>query len=322
MKQKLEADKTVLIILIIVCLFLPISAYSITLYMEEIVFTDTTIVLGNFVTVKDAPIYLKKQIEDYPLLLDREKIHLIPSRYIRNLLSRFTHQSVIISGTKTALLPKSFLTLYEKDYSTALAHYLISAFCKKDNRVEVDIISSPLPIRKRSGQTYSFRMSTQQEYMGFPLGNINVFTQSGPDNNAEAEALSLFVHQHIPVVQAREIVEGNEELSWEKLGITEQELNPFQGEILLPFEEIKGYQAIKKLNKGDIIYRSSIKRSLKVRAGEKVTITLRKGTILLSMTGKAGESGGIGDSIKVRPSLSSTWISGEITGKQEVRVEM
>ena len=303
-------------------LFFPGPVYSITLTMKEIVLVDTQITLGTFISVKDSSYSLKKQIEGCTLTLEQDRIHLIPSYYVRELVSRFTHQSVIITGRTTALLPLSLLKNWSDESVHQFVEFLQSTLCEKDNRVEAEILSFPYDALLYQGEKPAFYLKTRREYMGFPVGEIMVHTDIRGYNEYDREDIRLNVHQYIPVLKSKTYVGQNEALTRDKLIIKEEKLDPFRGEVLLPHEYNEDLFTIKKLESGEIIYKSYVKIAMKVRAGEKVTIIFKKGKILLSMTGRAGDSGIIGDSVKVRPSQSTEWVIGRVTGTREVFVEM
>jgi flagella basal body P-ring formation protein FlgA len=338
--------------------------------MEEIVPVDNEVLpgvlLGDLVKIKGAPSFLATQIREYPLPLSRGKIHIIPSRYIRDIASRFTRQSVIISGTKTVVIPHSLYGKIGKTYAGDLIHFLLSRLLKKSNRVEIDIISTPEFQDFLPDHRTVFQFHHTRDYLGYIIGRVRVeevrekrrtgkFLQSGsihPGDNRltedfQAEGLEgfevspeygwpvdiqgdsrgkrewvLHVHQHIPVLKAKEGLEKNQDLTWDDLFMAEGLLSPYKGELFLPGEEVGGYKTIKKVRQGEILYSSFIRKSMKVRAGERVFITLQKGNIRLSMTGRAGDSGGIGDMIKVRPSQSTGWITGTVSGRGEVYIEL
>jgi flagella basal body P-ring formation protein FlgA len=317
---------------IILCMLLILTCVSlsgITLYMKEIVPVEDKVFLGDLVTIKDAPRFLAAQIRKYPLPLSGRNIHIIPSRYIRDLASRFTKQSVIITGTKTTLIPIKLEKEMGQRYIKEFIPVLITGLCKKDNRVEIDIISAPtIPGKKNS---YAFRLSHTREYLGYVTGKLEVEqitgelwtgTEPEPGNSTEIGVWVFHVYQHIPVIKAKQGLKKNQDLSWDDLFIAEEKLSPYKGELFLPGEPVEGYKTIKELHQGETLYSSFIRKSLKVRAGEKVFITLQKGTIRLSMTGRAGDSGSIGDMVKVRPSQSNEWVTGMVTGRGEVRIEL
>lgn len=290
--------------------------------MKDIVTADEPITLGTLLSVKGAPSYLQKQIQTHSLALPADRIHLIPSRYIREIISAYTDQSVIIIGKRTAFIPGEYSKNWSNEFIHQFVDFLMSNLCKKNNRVEVELpLFWPFHDSRQQGE-FLFHIQNRREYMGFPVGEIGAYMINRAYDESEKKLFSLVVHQYIPMLKAAAPLERNEVLSWEKLIVREGKLNPFMGEVLQEDEPIGVFQTTKKVAPGDLIYKSSIKKILHVRAGEKVTIVIKKGTILLSMTGRAADSGGVGDSVKVRPSQSTEWIIGMVTGRREVLIEM
>jgi flagella basal body P-ring formation protein FlgA len=300
----------------------PVFLPAITLHMKEIVLVDRPVTLGMILTVKDAPFSLQEKIRDYALPLPGERIHILPSRYIREIITGFTAQSVIIIGKRTILIPAMYAKAWGSRFVHQFPDFLTSLLCKKDNRVAVDIISPPELGVPGPGKQYRFHILDKQEYMGFPAGTLDIEVVNNGDDEEKRTYCRIEVHHFIPVIRAASSMEPSEVLSWEKLIIIEEKLNPFMGEILKADEPVETYQTIKRVARGEILYESYVRKILQVRAGEKITIVIKKGSVLLSMNGRSADSGGNGDTVKVRPSLSTEWMTGRVTGQKEVLVEM
>lgn len=290
--------------------------------MKDIVFIEEPVTLGALLSVNDASLYVQNRIQTHRLPLPADRIHFVTSRYIREAVSALTNQSVVIIGKRTILLPAVFSKTWNNDFIHQFTGFLESILCKGNNRVEVEFPAfSIIGDLGREGDC-RFLLQSKQEFMGFPAGETGVYVISRTYGESAKQLIFFHVNQYIPVVKAAKTLERNEALSWEKLYIIEEKLNPFMGEVFAEDEKAGDFQTVKRIDQGEIIYKSSVKKILHVRAGENVTIIIKKGTILLSMTGKAADSGTVGEPVKVRPSQSSEWIIAKVTGHREVLLEM
>jgi flagella basal body P-ring formation protein FlgA len=110
-------------------------------------------------------------------------------------------------------------------------------------------------------------------------------------------------------------------LSEEAVIFGEEDVSLLRSSYVVQGEEIHGYKTLSSLRRGERIDVRLLQRVLAVRAGDRVTITIVRPGLRVSLPGRALRSGSFGDIIGVRAEATTKRFQARITAKGEVLVE-
>lgn len=85
--------------------------------------------------------------------------------------------------------------------------------------------------------------------------------------------------------------------------------------------DLIGKEVKRPLGAGDIITADDVRSRVMVAKGKLITLSFRKGGIMLSAQGKALENGGLGDTVRVMNTQSKSVVQGTVTGPEAVEVD-
>ena len=85
--------------------------------------------------------------------------------------------------------------------------------------------------------------------------------------------------------------------------------------------DLVGKEVRRTIDAGKIITADDIRSRIMVAKGKLITLSFRKGGILLSAQGKALENGGLGDTVRVMNTQSKSVVQGTVTGPETVVVD-
>lgn len=91
--------------------------------------------------------------------------------------------------------------------------------------------------------------------------------------------------------------------------------------VSLKKEDLIGKELKKQLRSGQTLTANDVRSQVMVAKGKIVTLTFTKGGIMLSAQGKALESGGLGDTVRVMNSQSKSVVQGTVTGPETVSIQ-
>ncbi|MBN1699480.1 MAG: flagellar basal body P-ring formation protein FlgA [Spirochaetales bacterium] len=262
-----------------------------------------------------------KRLDTAVLSLDPDSLHIIPSRVIRDALRPPGEPVGVIVGRHTAVVPRRQASMLGPGFAEGFCRFLLSEVYDRDVRAEVEINGSPVLPDGKAGERYSFRFLKANRVNGNPWGEA-IVEYAYADASGEAARFNLFIRFRlfIPAFKAHRDIEAGGQITVESLTASEAEISPFT-EALLPVSRNPGqYIARTVINKNEFIRMRNLSKRIDVRAGDEVVIIIKKGTIRLTMSGTACNSGSIGDEIRVRPHDSGIWLDAAVTGEKEVRI--
>ena len=107
----------------------------------------------------------------------------------------------------------------------------------------------------------------------------------------------------------------------ENIELAERDLNRLRAPCF-DIEELLGQRLKRSLRKGNVLERSAVAFPPLIKRGEIVTITARKGALLVTAKGMAQQNGSAGDMIRVRNISSQKDLICKVTGPVAVAVEL
>jgi flagella basal body P-ring formation protein FlgA len=257
--------------------------------------------------------------EPIPLLPDR--IHIIPSRMIRELLQPARDDMAVIIGRRTAVVPCRVMTWLSSSFADQFCRFLLAECEEGEGKVDVEFLTCPSLSNAPGSGDYFFGFLQANRFNGYLTGDAVVeYSRENGEGKRERNNMYIRIRLSLPGLRAACTLGQGEILNRDALMVTEENISAFTGEFLPASEPCERYMVRKDIEKGELILKRNLAKRIDVRAGERVTIVVRKGGILLTMGGKAYSSGSIGDEVRVRPSDSDTWLTAKVTGEKEVGI--
>ncbi len=121
------------------------------------------------------------------------------------------------------------------------------------------------------------------------------------------------------LVTTRNVPRG-EALTSDMFTIMRREINSLNDPFISLIDEIDGMEATRTISQGKTLSYSMIKPEEVIKRGDHVTIRFSSGSIQITATGEARQSGSRGESIKVRNLLTNKIITAEVQDEQLVKV--
>ncbi|MBV1788850.1 flagellar basal body P-ring formation protein FlgA [Marinobacterium sp. D7] len=121
------------------------------------------------------------------------------------------------------------------------------------------------------------------------------------------------VQQFIAVVTARRPITRDSRISGDALALSEQNITRLSGGYYTRLQDVVGKTARVSINNGEIITARVLEPSLAVRRGDRVTLEVRKGALLIRTDAIALEDGRLNEQIDVQNSRSGRQVRGTIT---------
>jgi flagella basal body P-ring formation protein FlgA len=187
-----------------------------------------------------------------------------------------------------------------------------------DNRYEYLITLSPIPTTVPASYD-SLRVEMVGESQ--PFGNCwcKVFFYANGSIAGNA-TLNAQVHWYQEALVTTRNVPRGEALTADMFTVLRREINSLNDPFISAIDEFGGMEAIRTISQGKTLTYSMIKPEEVVKRGDHVTIRFSSGSIQISATGEARQSGARGESIKVRNLLTNKIITAEVQDEQLVKV--
>lgn len=152
---------------------------------------------------------------------------------------------------------------------------------------------------------------------GVLLGPVDLLVDGEPAATLRPRAL---VTIKVPAVVARESLARGSVIQPGQVEAIEYELTRLPDGALRTLAEAEGAQVLRSLPAGTPLRRSDVAAPLVVRRGERVTLRLASGTLVLTAAGLALEDGSLGATIRVQNLESRRTVAGIVRGAGEILV--
>jgi flagella basal body P-ring formation protein FlgA len=294
--------------------------YSSAISMKEVVILHKEeIRVGDIISAGGTLTGINETFMAEPLPLSPDRIHIIPSRVIREMLKPEQASMAVIIGSRTAVVPYGVMSDLSPGFAEEFCLFLLNELRDREGRVEVEILTNPLLTESTAGRGYSFCFLQSNRFNGRVTGDAVVeYSYQSGEGETKRGNVYISIHLFLPALRAARLLRQEEPLRRDALVVVEEEVSPFTGEFLPASVNPGQYVTRTVIKKGDLILMRNLSKRIDVRAGDQVTIVVRKGSVRLLMRGKAYNSGSIGDEVRVRPADSDRWLTATVTGEKEV----
>ncbi len=126
----------------------------------------------------------------------------------------------------------------------------------------------------------------------------------------------------VPAVVAREGLVRGSVIKPGQVGVVEVELSRLPDGALRLLEQAEGKQAVRSVPAGTPLCRRDVTAPVVVRRGDRVTLIVEAGGLVLTTPGVALEDGGVGEVIEVQNVQSNRTVEGVVRGAGEVLVTL
>jgi flagella basal body P-ring formation protein FlgA len=314
---------TLLLFFLLLCgVFYGDRGISSSLSMKEVVILHKEeISVGDIISTGTPSSGLSERFLAEPISLSPDRIHIIPSRMIRELLQPARDSMSVIIGRRTAVVPYRVMTRLSSSFAEEFCRFLLDECEGGEGKVEVELLTFPSLSEDAGSGDYSFRFLQANRFNGMLTGDAVVeYSFKNGEDEMKRRNMYISIRLSLPVLRAARALRQGEMLNRDALMVTEENISAFTGEFLPASESCEQYMVRTDIQTGELILKRNLTKRIDVRAGDRVTIVVRKGSILLMMGGKAYNSGSLGDEVRVRPSDSDTWLTAKVTGEKEVGI--
>lgn len=132
--------------------------------------------------------------------------------------------------------------------------------------------------------------------------------------------LTARVQQYMTVVVARTPIRRDSRIRPTALSLSEQNVVRLNGEFYTRLQDVSGLNARTDIGSGEIITPRQLEEALAVQKGDRVTLEVRSGGLLIRTLGIALENGRIGQRISVRNERSGRELSGTVSAAGVVSI--
>ncbi|MDI6869787.1 MAG: flagellar basal body P-ring formation chaperone FlgA [Bacillota bacterium] len=154
---------------------------------------------------------------------------------------------------------------------------------------------------------------------GTLIGPVDLVVDGEPHATLRPRAL---VAVKVPAVVAREGLARGSVIQPGQVGVVEIELTRLPDGALRTEEQAVGRQTVRSIPAGAPLRRSDVMVPVVVRRGDRVTVTVEAGGLVLAVPGMALEAGGAGEVIRVQNLQSNRTVSGVVRGPGEVLIAL
>ncbi len=327
---------------------------AINIYMNKFAYT-----YNSRLTVNDIAIIQGEQerntISNLYLDIGVQKLSLIPARLLIDAIEPYYTGSIIIIGSRTAVIP---IDVYPQEtlwFYKELLSFIDSLDPVKNGRIELEVLSSfsipdyaigtsPIWSLVRSSRTKSYlsgeivvsytfsgnNLSYNEKQNILPVYSDNLFIEREFANTYNVQNDSSFngnirlrVNQYVPVPVLKSSVLSGEQVTANKIVIQEMEISEIQDDFFnVSQESVEQYTFSRNLNTGSIISYGDVEKIQLVRNGDTVQISFNNNNIQIITLGEALNTGSYGEIIRVKPENSNQTFDGTVTGMKEVRIDI
>ncbi len=345
-------------LLVILTLFLLLSVNSlsaINLYMNKFAYTyKSGLTVNDIAILQGSSDSERVAISNLYLDIQVRRLSLIPARILRSAIEPYYNGSIIIIGSRTAIIP---INNYPQDYLwfyRELLSFIDSLDPVKNGRIEIEILSSfsipeysidtsPVFSLAQSNRTKSYLSGEIIVSYSFSDNNLsyneqqNIPVYSDKQNidrqftniyNAQNNSnfngsIRINVNQYVPVPVLNSSVYSGEEVTVNKIVTQEMEISEIDDDFFnIALESINQFTFNRNMSIGSIVTYNDVEKIELVRNGDTVQIYFASNNIQIIALGEAYNTGSYGDIIKVKPENSSQIFNCTIIGRKEVRIDI
>jgi flagella basal body P-ring formation protein FlgA len=314
---------------------------------------DPEYTLGQVASVYSSDPVRSQVLLQLPLGSTPVRPTLLPARMIQERIASVAGQAVVIGG-RVAILPAKAIPEDQRWFYTALLAFVEAQDTYKQGRIEIELLNSPLLLEglgeaaaEEQGMAsgwedrihfetgispYSSGFRSTLSANTIPAGTMQVTYRVLAAGSAAAGrhmagrhelegSFRVWIHHFLPVARAALDLPANQLLTEELVIFSQEDVSLLRSAFVVQGEEISGYKTLSSLRRGERVDAQRLQRVLAVRAGDRVTITLARPGLRVSLPGRAFRSGSVGDIIDVRPEATAERFQARITSKGEVLVE-
>jgi flagella basal body P-ring formation protein FlgA len=282
-----------------------------------------------------------------------QKLTLIPARLIKQAIEPNYKGSIIIIGSRTAVIPVNAYPEEHLSFYRELLKFLDTLDPVKNGRMEIEILSSFSIPETAANRVPLFSLVESSRIKSYLSGEITV-SYSFADSNLsciEKEILPVFydnhspqkeysntysiennsslngnirikISQYVPVSVLSSSVIDDEQVTRDKIIIQEMEISEIDDDFFdLATENPEQYTYNKNLLTGSVITYDDVEKIQLVKNGDTVQIIFSNKNIRITAPGEAYSSGSYGDIIRVKPENSTEIFDCTIIGLKEVRID-
>jgi len=130
------------------------------------------------------------------------------------------------------------------------------------------------------------------------LANINV-TAVDKANNVSQSYITIKLKLFQKVLVSTESIKTKEPLSAEKCELVLLEVSQLRGVPILSKDEINGYEAKVKIEKGKVITEEMIEALPLIKSGDKINVSTIRGSVIVTADAIARQDGRLGEVIRI-----------------------
>lgn len=275
--------------------------------------------IGDIFRVSGVPEQAQREIETIPVLtLRRPGItqNVYDYQVKRELANHGFDRSVEIGGT--------FPIAIHADEAQISPHYLqeqITTFFRENysQTIQWSFIGEPA-LTVFSGEPYSVRFQRPNHVLPGRFALQGILT-NGPVTRPFSLLLEITVVQKVLV--AREHILPGTLLTRRNTRLEERPLKAYEARnVLGGVSGQSTLEATRDIRPGEVILTTQIKKVALVQPGDPVTMVVQYGNIQVKSMGKAIESGGLHDKIRVRDEQSGKVVVGTLENNHTVKLEV
>jgi flagella basal body P-ring formation protein FlgA len=293
------------------------GAVSVTM-LRTAFFEEESIPLASVISLDESGQAVAKEILGERITVNRGSLYLVPQRKIREIVKQHTGDPVVVTGGRTIAIPAS-MSENEKSFYISMLSFLDDASIYKNGFSEIKVEDSEVRLPDTTRSPLDFELVTKKTKMGYLSGSVTI--GFGTRDDRFKDRIGLRIRTTIPVLETTSSFNPNERLTWRKLRTIETDIGTLNQDAFIVPDEIEKYSAKSNIASGSIVFAKMIEPAFDVKIRDSILVVFHRGNILLSMPGKALESGFLNDTVKVKPADTDGSFRGTVTGEREVTVE-
>lgn len=347
--------KYFVLILFLILVYNTQNLHAINIYLNKFAYTyNSRLKVNDLAIIQGGSESEKNTISNLILNTEVQKLSLIPSRLVKQAIEPYYRGSIIIIGSRTAVVPISNFPEEYIWFYRELLNFIDSLDPVKNGRIEIEILSSfsipeyainkkPLFSLVESGRiksylsgeitvSYTFADSNlsynEKDILPVFYDNYKVEREYSNTYNIENSRslnnnIRIMVSQYVPVSVLNSSVVKGEQATSDKIVIHEMDISETSDDFFDSGKEsLSRYTYNKNLITGSVITYNDVEKTELVENGDTVQIIFSNKNISITAPGEAYSSGSFGDKIRVKPAHSTEFFDCTIIGFKEVRIDI
>jgi len=337
-------------ILLLILLLPLVRPGALSIYLHKSAFLEGEgYTLGEVAAIVSQDPAAAAVLEQLPLGATPKRMTLLPGTAIRSRVASAVDGEFFVIGGRVALLPGAAVEAQQKRFFERFLRFIDNRDTLKQGTIEIELLSAPL-IGRGGGDGFAPRASLAtlatlasgwEDRVVFDVENSTARGGSGtlagslqigyrvlsPDGDGGAGGQSVggsfrvWIHHFLPVARAAQDLPAGRLLSDGLVYFSPEDISVLSSRYLLPGDPLDGYRTTAPIARGALIEPNRLQRDLAVRAGQRITIVFVRPGLRIAAQGRALRSGGMGDTIEVRPADAGKRFMGRVSGAGEVLVE-